>query len=213
MIGNQSLRCFANILGGGGLLLTQVADLAPGDQLSVSFRPAKHLPVIQAKVVVLHKMDSGTAVEFTEITSEDRHLLLRFIHRKTGDRKILDRAPLATQIQSGQSLSLAFSRDLSLGGIFIETKEPLPVGSLLVVRFNLNGNDKVVVTTARVAYHVEKMGMGVLFSELAPGHRADIEEYVESHPDQFPNSSPSSCLDPWVLLGQQNAACGLGLPA
>lgn len=209
MIGNHSSRCFADILGGGGLLLTQVADLEPGDQLWVRFRPAKHLSVIQAKAVVLPKMDYGTAVEFTEITSEDRHLLLRFIHRKTGDRKILDRAPLATQIQSEQGLSLAFSRDLSLGGMFIETKDHLPVGSPLVVRFNLNEKDKVVITTALVAYHVEKMGMGVLFPELASRHRAAIEEYVESHPDPFPTCFPIPCLDPCLLSRQQTAACGL----
>jgi len=209
---NQSWRCFADNLSGGGLFLTQAGNLEPGDYLGLRFRPAKHLPAIQAKACVCHKIGAGAAVEFTEISPQYRHLLLRFIHKKTGDRKILDRAPLATQIQSEQCLSLAFSRDLSLCGMFIETKQPLPVGSPLVVRFNLNENDKVVVTAARVAYHVEKMGMGVLFSELPPDHRAAIEEYVESHPDLFPNASPSGGLDPCLLPGQQNVACGLGLP-
>ncbi len=204
--GNQTSRCFAEILGGGGLLLTQAAHLEPGDQLLVSFRPAKHLSVIHAKAIVLPRTDSGTAVEFKEITSEDRHLLLRFIHRKTGDRKVLDRAPLATQIQSEHGLSLAFSRDLSLGGMFIETKDQFPVGSPLVVRFNLNEKDKVVITAALVAYLVEKMGMGVLFPILTPSNRAAIEEYVESHPDPFPDWSPSPCLPP----EEQNTACGLG---
>jgi len=197
-VGNQSSRCFAHNLSGGGLFLTQVGNLEPGDYLGLCFRPAKHLPAIQAKACVCHKIGEGAAVEFTEITPQDRHLLLRFIHKKTGDRKILDRAPLATQIQSEECLSLAFSRDLSLCGMFIETKQPLPIGSPLVVRFSLDEKDKVVITAARVAYHIEKMGMGVLFSELPSDHRAAIEEYVEAHPDLFPNPSPSGCPDPYL---------------
>ena len=212
-LGDQSLRCLAITLSGGGLFLTQVEGLEPGDQLRVRFRPAKHLPVIQAEAVVCYTMGHGAAVDFTDITPQDRHLLLRFIHGKTGNRRTLDRAPLATQIQCGQSFSLALSRDLSLAGMFVETKEPLPIGSPLVVRVNLNEKDKVVITSACVAYHVEKMGMGILFSELPSHHRADIEEYVESHPDFFLTPPAKGDLDPCLLPGQQNLPCALAMPA
>lgn len=212
-IGNQSSRCIASSLSGGGLFLTQVGGLETDDQIWVRFRPAKHLPVIQAQAIVCYKVGNGAAVVFTEITSQDRHHILRFIHGKTGNRRNLARAPLATQIQCEQRLSLALSRDISLAGMFVETKHPLPVGSPLLVRVNLDEKDKVVITAACVAYHVEKMGMGILFSELPPQHRAAIEEYVESHPDLSATTSPRGCLDPCLLPGQQNVACGLGSPA
>ncbi len=194
-LGAQSSQCVADTLSGGGLFLTQVGRLEPGYQLSIRFRPARNLPVIQAKASVRYNMGPGTAVEFTEITSEDRHLLLRFIHRKTGDRKMLRGLPLVAQIQTEKNTSLAFARDLSLCGTFIETKELPPVGSPLMVRFNLDEKDRVVITRARVAYHVEKMGMGVLFSELSPAHRNAIEEYVDRHQDLFSTCSPARPFD------------------
>jgi c-di-GMP-binding flagellar brake protein YcgR len=178
---NRSGRAVTSTLGGGGLFLTEVEGLEPGIELSIWIRPARHQPVIQAKAVVRYVVaGQGAAVEFTEISPEDRQRLLRFIHQKTGDRRLMPRAPLATQVQCDQCMSLAFSRDVSLGGMFIETALPLPIGSTVTVRFNLDQKDKVVTATAEVAYHVEKMGMGVLFTEMGPSDRQAIREYVES---------------------------------
>jgi c-di-GMP-binding flagellar brake protein YcgR len=194
-VGERSSRCIANSVSGGGLFLTQVAGLEPGFQVSVRFRPAKNLPIIKAKASVRYKKNEGTAVEFTEITSEDRNLLLRFIHRKSSDRGKQRCSPLVTQFQTDNCLSMVFSTDLSLCGMFLETKDPPPVGSALMVRFNLDDKDGVVTTTARVAYLIEKTGMGVLFSELSPAHRAAIEEYIDSHEDFFTSSSPARRFD------------------
>lgn len=181
--GEASFRCVANNLGGGGLFLTHVSGLELGKEISVRFRPAKHLPVIQAKGRVRHLVaGQGAGIEFTEISDDARQKLLRLIHQKTGDRRLQRRAPLATQVECEQCMTLAFSRDISPGGMFIETNASLPVGSLLTVRFNLNNKDRVVTATAHVAYHVEKMGMGILFSEIGPEDRDAIQEYVESVP-------------------------------
>jgi len=62
----------------------------------------------------VYRCGQGAAVEFTEISPDNRHTLLRLIHQKSGDRRILRRAPLATQVESEQCMSLAFSRDVSL---------------------------------------------------------------------------------------------------
>jgi uncharacterized protein (TIGR02266 family) len=179
--GEESFRCVAYNLGGGGLFLAHVEGLEPGKEISVRFRPAKHLPVIQAKASVRHLIaGQGAGIEFTEISADDRQRLLRLIHLKTGDRRLQRRGPLATQVQCEQCMTLAFSRDISPGGMFIETTVPLPVGTLLTVRFNLNNKDRVVTATAQVAYQVEKMGMGILFTEIDPEDRDAIQEYVKS---------------------------------
>ncbi|MGA3323227.1 MAG: PilZ domain-containing protein [Terriglobia bacterium] len=179
--GEASFRCVANSLGGGGLFLTHITGLELGREIWVRFRPAKHLPVIQAKASVRHLIEGqGAGIEFTEISDDARQRLLRLIHQKTGDRRLQRRAPLATQVECEQCMTLAFSRDISPGGMFIETNIPLPVGSLLTVRFNLNNKDRVVTATAHVAYHVEKMGMGILFSEIGPEDRDAIRQYVEN---------------------------------
>ena len=191
-VGEKSARCYALTLSGGGLFLSGIEDLELGKELSLRFRPAKHLPVIVAKAVIRYQVPGqGTAVEFTEIDPADRHTLLRMIHQKTADRRLTPRAPLATQVECDQCLALAFSRDVSLGGMFIEITTPPPVGARLKVRFNLNEKDKVVTVVAHVAYHVAKMGMGILFAEVGPEDHLAIEEYVlgmmntpPSHPGQ-----------------------------
>lgn len=182
-IGQKCFRSLARTLSAGGLFLTEVQDLAPAQELSLRFRPTRRLPVIEAKARVCYVMaGTGAAVEFTEINADDRKRLLRLTHRKNGDRRLQARAPLATQIEWKQCMSLAFSRDVSMSGMFIETTDPLPVGSTFTVRFNLDFKDRVVTAAAQVTYHVEKMGMGVLFTEVEPEDREAIREYIESTP-------------------------------
>jgi len=180
-VGEECFHCIANTLGGGGLFLSSVDRLEPGKEISLRFRPAKHLPVIQARASVRYVLAGrGTGVGFSEISADDRHKILRLIHQKTGDRRLLPRASLATQVECDRCMSLAFSRDVSMCGMFIETTNPLPVGSSLTVRFNLDQKDRVVAATAHVSYHVEKMGMGILFDEIEPQDRAAIQEYVDN---------------------------------
>jgi PilZ domain len=178
-VGEKSSRCHAITVGGGGLFLTGMEELELGKELAVRLRPAKHLPVIEAKAAVRYQVSGqGAGIEFTEISAAARHTLLRIIHQRTGDRRINPRAPLATQVDCEECRALAFSRDVSLAGMFIEIDPPPPVGTRLKVRFNLNEKDKLVTAVVNVAYHVAKMGMGVLFAELTPQDQLAIEEYV-----------------------------------
>jgi len=178
-LGDKAFREHASTLSGGGLFIACQEKLEPGTIISLHFRPAKHLPVMEAKArVCYHIPDRGAAVEFTEIQPEHRQLLLRLIHHKTGNKRRFPRSPLATQIESEQCLSLALSRDVSLGGMFVETSDPLPVDTMLNVRFNLNDDGPVVVAMARVAYQVMKLGMGVEFLELAPGDSERLQAYI-----------------------------------
>ncbi len=195
--GEDYLRAIATNLGGGGLFLTEVVDLQPEKIIGVRFRPARHIPIVRAKASVRYLMDGlGAGVGFTEINEEDRQRVLRWIHQKTGDRRQQKRAPLATQVQCDECMTLAFSRDISPGGMFIETTETLPPGSLITVRFNLNNKDKVVTARAQVAYAVEKMGWGILFQDIEPDDRDAIREYVESMPAR-------QLIEPWDPRPQQ----------
>ncbi len=195
--GEDYLRAVATNLGGGGLFLTEIVDLQPEKIIGVRFRPARHIPLVEAKASVRYTMaGQGAGVGFTEISEDDRQRVLRWIHQKTGDRRREKRAPLATQVQCEECMTLAFSRDISPGGMFIETSESLPAGSVITVRFNLDNKDKVVTARAQVAYEVEKMGMGILFQEIEPDDRDAILEYVASMP-------PSRLIEPWDSPPQQ----------
>jgi c-di-GMP-binding flagellar brake protein YcgR len=181
--GKETYRSVAITLSGGGLFLADADGLEPGNEISMRFRPAKHLPVIQAKASVRYIVTGeGAAVAFTEISEDDRHKVLRLIHQKTRDRRLQPRAPLATQVECEQCMTLAFSRDISIAGMFIETSAPLDVGTPFTVRFNLDQKDRVITAEAVVNYVIEKMGMGVLFTEMQPPDRDAIKQYVGNMP-------------------------------
>ena len=182
-VGEKSFRGAVKTLSGGGLFLKDVQGLEARQEILIRFRPAKHLRVISAKARILYLLpETGAGLEFTEITAEDRNTVLRLIHQKTRDRRLNPRAPLATQVQCDQCMSLAFSRDISLGGMFIETDDLLPVGSALTVRFNLEQRDKVVTASAKVTYQIERMGMGVVFTEVGQEDCEAIRHYLEGLP-------------------------------
>jgi len=181
LLNNQTYRERASAMGGGGLFLSVKELPMPvvGAELLVQFRPAKHLPMIKVKSRVCYAVEGeGIAVEFLEIDPEHRRLLLQFIHNKTGNRRKYPRAHLATQIECEESMSLAFARDISVGGMFIETSDPMPVGSRLTLRFNLEENEPIVEVTAEVSYQVGRMGVGVQFLEVKPEDLQRIDAYV-----------------------------------
>lgn len=164
-----------------------VQDAPPvGSEIVLRFRPAKHLPLIEARGKVCYQVSGqGVAVEFTNIDPEHQQLLLRLIHHKTGNKRKHARAPLATQIECEECMSLAFSRDVSLGGMFIETKKPLAIGRKVSIRFNLDDDGPVVVALGEVSYQVLKLGMGVQFLDLTQDGRSRIEAYVARSPKLF----------------------------
>jgi uncharacterized protein (TIGR02266 family) len=81
-----------------------------------------------------------------------------------------------------------YIKNISLGGIFVETPHPLPVNTQLKVRFSLPEmkrpieTDGIVVhTIQRHATHDPKIsGMGIKFSDLDRESRTRLEEYITS---------------------------------
>jgi len=134
---------------------------------------------METKAKVLYQIpERGAGVEFTDIDPQDRQVFLRIIHLNTANRRQHPRVPLATQIYSEQSMSLAFSRDVTQGGMFVETKQPMPVGSRLTLRFHLDDQGPIVVATAEVRYVLPQLGMGLQFVEMKPEDRKRIAVYA-----------------------------------
>lgn len=177
-VGSRRLRARAAILGGGGIFI-ELADAPPVDtEVLLQFRPAKHLPLIKAKAVIrYHLAGQGVALEFTELTPEDRQLILRLVERKKDERRQFPRVRLATQVECRDTVLLTFSRDVSRGGMFVESPSPLPTGSILNLRFNLDDQSSIVAK-AVVTYQVKKFGMGVQFLDLTPENRKSVDAYV-----------------------------------
>jgi Tfp pilus assembly protein PilZ len=181
-LGDRTVRARATTLGGGGLFL-QDQTLAAGSEISLRFRPAKHLPVVQVRGRVCYTLPGrGSGVEFIEIRHEDHEMILRLIRHKMANRRRYPRVPLATQIYCQECMSVAFSRDLSQGGMFIETHDPARVGSEVTVRFHLGDGGPIVVALAEVKYSIAKLGMGVEFVEMSPADHKRIDDCVARSP-------------------------------
>jgi len=76
--------------------------------------------------------------------------------------------------------------NLSKGGVFIETKTPLPVQSEIRLTFILPEFNVKIEAKGKVVwtYDVKKgtskvvSGMGIKFTDLSPENKAQIEEYL-----------------------------------
>jgi type IV pilus assembly protein PilZ len=77
-----------------------------------------------------------------------------------------------------------YATNISLGGVFIRSQNPLPVGTKLRVQFSLPGLEETVVTWGEVAHVIEERakegfrGMGIRFDDLDPKSKKVIDQLV-----------------------------------
>jgi hypothetical protein len=79
--------------------------------------------------------------------------------------------------QSGQNKEITVVGTVGLGGLFITSAQPPPVGSKLRLLFDVPGGE--VLATALVRDSIPGRGMGVEFVEISPESRARIEELLD----------------------------------
>ena len=79
------------------------------------------------------------------------------------------------------------ARDISLGGMFIETALPAAVGATLVLGFTLPGHRKSMLVSATVRW-TSKAGMGVQFGLLGASETHAITEMRRAQSSSPPGS-------------------------
>jgi len=89
-------------------------------------------------------------------------------------RHVREEARIAVDL-AGMRIS-AHTRDMSVGGIFVEWSDPLPPGSLLPVTLHLP--DGPLELTAVVVRTVEQVGMGMRFDARSDLSRKRLEVFV-----------------------------------
>ncbi len=166
-------------LGGDGLFLAIPEPIAVGARLSIRFRPAKHFPRLEVIAEVRTLIPGkGMEVEFIEIDPDYRQKLMTLILHRIGDARQFPRAPLVAQVEHEAGMQIGFSRDISVGGMFIETKEPVATGTHLKMRFNLDDGGPIIIVAGEVCYAARKIGMGVRFLDLPPADQNRIQVYL-----------------------------------
>ena len=71
------------------------------------------------------------------------------------------------------------TRDISEGGIFVSTHEPLSPGSEVSIRLLLSGTGTSVEVEGRVGYNVPELGMGIEFTSMGREAQKNIHEFVQ----------------------------------
>jgi uncharacterized protein (TIGR02266 family) len=100
------------------------------------------------------------------------------------ERRRFERAPITAQVEyeltnasSGPSRVRKKLANISSGGLFINTDEPIRAGTRMVVRFELPNKHRVIAVS-RVCYARKGRGLGVEFLNLDDEDREEINAYI-----------------------------------
>ena len=87
-----------------------------------------------------------------------------------------DRSRLIVDVyfNGADATGVASTKDISLGGLYMNTQAEVPEGSVLLLRIPLGGEQQVVVN-AEVVYSNPGHGLGVRFQGLSEEDRALME--------------------------------------
>ncbi|MGH9688984.1 MAG: PilZ domain-containing protein [Candidatus Acidiferrales bacterium] len=77
---------------------------------------------------------------------------------------------------SGVSRIVSKVRDLSAGGVFVSTRDPIPVGTALQMLFSLPEGE--IRVQGIVRFSAKDRGFGVEFTKMGPSDRARLLELL-----------------------------------
>lgn len=96
-------------------------------------------------------------------------------------------ASLSAEFKSADDLKKAFIRNISGGGLYIETDHLLPVNTDLSLRLQLPPNQEMMEIPVTVVWTQTKTsrdlpkGMGLRFNELTPAQKEKIQTLIEEN--------------------------------
>jgi len=98
------------------------------------------------------------------------------------ERRANDRSRLIVDVffDGNDATGVASTKDISIGGFYMNSQATIPVGALLLVRIPL-GPSKQIVCNAEVVYSNPGHGVGVRFQGLSEEARALLESELSNH--------------------------------
>jgi c-di-GMP-binding flagellar brake protein YcgR len=96
------------------------------------------------------------------------------------ERRQYRRVKLVTQVRC-EALDrdeIMVTRDVSLGGMFINATFPLPLDSELSIAFRVSPGEPAIACRGRVMFSRAGLGMGIQFLDLSPEARQTLQKFV-----------------------------------
>jgi PilZ domain len=113
----------------------------------------------------------------------------------------------ATEVKSNTRVTGRIS-DIGIGGCYFEVMSPFAMGAELYVR--ITRNDKSLTANAKVLYSTGGMGMGLIFTNVAPEQRQVLQGWV----GELSGSGVSPLTQSDAHTGASSVdASGAGVPA
>ena len=107
---------------------------------------------------------------------------------KSIDQRSSSRVPIRILVEYEEvdDFLADYTSNLSLGGMYVQTDEPLVVGTRFRLRFRVPGRRKPVATYGEVRWSIPANnpsgltpGMGIQFDALAPMDKKAVEEWMQ----------------------------------
>lgn len=109
--------------------------------------------------------------------------------RRTSDRQLFAASAEVIEEVTGARFSTR-TMDLSPGGCFIDTTNPLPVGTRVHVKVSRGKAD--FRTDGTVVYSQIGMGMGIAFLELTESQQEELQVWLTAHLTEKPLAAPET---------------------
>jgi uncharacterized protein (TIGR02266 family) len=180
--GGKTTKVKGSLLGAAAMIIESKRRPPLESEVEVQFQPRPTSPLILAKGVVDgHVGKKQIRVKFTDMAEEHRRHLLELLYPPGDDRRTARRASLVTQMRTtvDEETLVGYTRDISTGGVFVETEQPLAKGAEVSLRFKLGPDEPILGARATVAYSLPDEGMGLRFVDLAAEVRQAIDAFVQ----------------------------------
>lgn len=101
------------------------------------------------------------------------------------DRRSHKRVPINQEFNCIEDYISEYVTDISKGGVFIRSKNPLPVGTTVTLHFSVIVEDIETIEgegeVIRVDMSSDNMGMGIAFKKLTSESKALIDRIINLH--------------------------------
>ncbi len=116
------------------------------------------------------------------------------------DKRVVKAIPVRLSFTSANALLDSYTKDLSLGGLFVRTKTDVPVGTRFDLTIDLGGGSGLraigEVKWRRPDSATEPGGVGVRFVEMNPAHRKWLDAALKQYTARMGRAAASSSAAP-----------------